>query len=560
MIYVDLIYRVMKYIVISGGVLSGLGKGVVTSSLGALLRACNLSVTAIKIDPYLNYDAGTLSPYEHGEVYVLDDGCEVDLDLGNYERFMDAALCGDNSITTGKINHLVHTRERRGDYLGKTVQYIPHVTDTIQELIESAARGKGPKEPDVCLIELGGTVGDIESMTYIEALRQLRQRVKRENFCCCHVVFVPQIGPSHELKTKPTQESVAKLRQLGLPPDMIICRGKAPMTDAIKDKLSSPCEVDQKRIFSLPDLGTIYMVPIELQKQKIIQSISECLHINTCVCDRLKMWADISDIAMNAKEEINIALVGKYTALGDCYASVVKSLQHASYHLKARPNVSYIDSASLVDSESESWITLKAADCLIVPGGFGIRGAEGKIKAIKWARENKMPFLGICLGFQMAVIEYARNVLSIKNAHSAEFESDLQTYTPLVIEMLEYLDPDRNLGGTMRLGLRKTKFVVEKSILKQLYGNPDSIQERHRHRYEINPEYRDVLENGGLRFVGKNEDELRMEILELDPSKHPYFVAVQYHPEYLSRPFRPSPPYLGLMQAARTYQNVNDLS
>lgn len=547
----------MKYIVVSGGTISGLGKGVVTSSLGALLRACNLRVTAIKIDPYLNVDAGTLSPYEHGEVYVLDDGCEVDLDLGNYERFMDAQLCGDNSLTTGKIYQLVFNKERNGEYLGKTVQTIPDITDAIQELIEKAARGRrGPEEqPDVCLIELGGTVGDIESMPYIEALRQLRRRVGKDNFCWCHVAFIIELDPSGELKTKPAQESLAKLGQFRVTPDMIVCRSRNPITDAIKTKLARSCDLDEERIFSLPNSKTIYLVPIELQKQKITQAISECLKINACVCDRLKMWADLSDIAMNAKDTINIALVGKYTALGDCYASVVKSLEHASYHLKARPNIHYIDSASLTDPDSDNWTKLKSTDCLIVPGGFGIRGAEGKIKATKWARENKIPFLGICLGFQMAVVEYARNVLLIDDAHSAEFDSDLESYKPLVIEMLEYLDPDRKLGGTMRLGLRKTKFGPEKSIMKQLYGNQEFIEERHRHRYEINPEYVETLEKGGLRFVGKNEDGRRMEILELDPSSHPYFVAVQYHPEYLSRPFRPSPPYLGLMQAAQRRQN-----
>lgn len=543
----------MKYILVTGGVVSGLGKGIVTSSLGALLRACNLRVTAIKIDPYLNADAGTLSPYEHGEVYVLDDGCEVDLDLGNYERFMDAQLCGINSITTGKINQLVYIRERRGDYLGKTVQIIPHVTDTIQELIEEASKGRGDYEPDVCLIELGGTVGDIESMPFIEALRQLQRRVKRENFCCCHVILVPRVGPSKELKTKPTQESVSKLRSYGILPDMIVCRSEVPITDAIKDKLSNPCDVEVHRIFSLPDLETIYRVPIELEKQGIIRSISQCLKINTCACDRLRRWADISEIAMHAQEEVNIALVGKYTALGDCYASVVKSLEHACYHLRSRPKIRYIDSALLENPNHEAWNILKSASCLIVPGGFGIRGAEGKITAIKWARLNKLPFLGICLGFQMAVVEYARNVLSIQNAHSAEFASDLENCVPLVIEMLEYLDPEKKMGGTMRLGLRKTKFVAKDSILRRLYGDRDVIQERHRHRYEINPEYIDALEKAGLRFVGKNDDGSRMEILELDPTVHPYYVAVQYHPEYLSRPFRPSPPYLGLIEAGRNF-------
>lgn len=545
----------MKYILVTGGVISGIGKGVVTSSIGALLKACNLHVTAIKIDPYINIDAGTFSPYEHGEVFVLNDGCEVDLDLGNYERFLDTNLSEPNNITTGKIYQQVINRERRGDYLGKTVQIVPHVTDAIQQWIEQTASVcMDGKKPEVCIIELGGTVGDIEGMPFIEALRQLQRRVKRDNFCCCHVNLVPCIGPSKELKTKPTQVSVSKLRSYGLYPDMIVCRSEIPITASIKDKISNFCDVDLDRIFNLPDLKTIYRVPIELERQGIIRTISQCLYgssINPCPCDRLRKWQQISDMATNAKDNLTIALVGKYTALGDCYASVVKSLEHACYDSGVKPLIKYIDSAQLeIRQQNQAWEDLRTSDCLIVPGGFGIRGVEGKIAAINWARLQGLPFLGICLGFQMAVVEYARNVLGIKEAHSAEFASDVGTHVPIVIEMLEYLDPDRKMGGTMRLGLRKTKFVTEKSILRGFYGNVSVIEERHRHRYEINPDFIAKLEKSGLMFVGKNEDETRMEILELDPSIHPYFVAVQYHPEYLSRPFRPSPPYKGLITAA----------
>lgn len=545
----------MKYVLVTGGVISGIGKGVVTSSIGALLKACNLHVTAIKIDPYINIDAGTFSPYEHGEVFVLNDGCEVDLDLGNYERFLDTNLSEPNNITTGKIYQQVINRERRGDYLGKTVQIVPHVTDAIQQWIEQTANAKvDGRRPEVCIIELGGTVGDIEGMPFIEALRQLQRRVKRDNFCCCHVNLVPSIGPSKELKSKPTQVSVSKLRSYGLYPDMIVCRSDIPITDSIKDKISNFCDVELDRIFNLPDLKTIYRVPIELERQGIIKTLSQCLYgsnIIPCPCDRLKKWQKISDMAVNADRNVIIALVGKYTALGDCYASVIKSLEHASYDLGVKPEIRYIDSTQLEDSQdNDAWKALTTADCLLVPGGFGVRGVEGKIAAIHWARVNKMPFLGICLGFQMAAVEYARDVLGIKDAHSAEFANEVASCTPIVIEMLEYLDPERRMGGTMRLGLRKTKFVVDKSILKSLYNNKDVIEERHRHRYEINPDFITRLENAGLIFVGKNDDGSRMEILELDSAAHPYFVAVQYHPEYLSRPFKPSPPYKGLISAA----------
>lgn len=543
----------MKYVLVTGGVISGIGKGVVTSSIGALLKACNLKVTAIKIDPYLNIDAGTFSPFEHGEVFVLNDGCEVDLDLGNYERFLDTDLCQLNNITTGKIYQQVITRERQGDYLGRTVQIIPHVTDAIQEWIVEAARiRQNDREADVCIIELGGTIGDIEGMPFIEALRQLQRRVKRENFCCCHVNLVPCIGPSKELKSKPTQDSVKKLRSFGLYPDMIVCRSEIPMTKSIKDKISDFCDVEIDHIFNLPDLNTIYRVPIELQQQGIIRTLSECLKIDI-TCDNLSRWREISDIAVNAEKNIIIALVGKYTTLGDCYASVVKSLQHACYDIGAKPTIRYVDSSALEENDTKAWNELKTAHCLIVPGGFGFRGVEGKINAINWARTNKMPFLGICLGFQMAVVEYARNVLNIKNAHSIEFQTELEAsgvdFEPLVIEMLEYKDPKNRMGGTMRLGLRKTLFVVKESLVKEKYGNLDAVDERHRHRYEINQKYINSLEEAGLKFVGRNEDGTRMEILELDTQEHPYFVAVQYHPEYLSRPFNPSPPYKGLVEA-----------
>lgn len=549
----------MKYILVTGGVLSGIGKGVFTSSVGALLKACGIKVTAIKIDPYINIDAGTFSPYEHGEVYVLDDGCEVDLDLGNYERFLDVNLTRKNNITLGQVFQFVTARERQGHYLGKTVQVVPHVTDAIKEMIQNTAKVVGTNETpaEVCIIELGGTIGDIEVQPFVLALRQLQMEVKRENFCCCHVSLVPCIGPSKEYKTKPTQHSVSVLGALGLLPDFIVCRSQGPefLSDSIKHKISNLCGVEFENVLNLPDLATIYKVPLELELQGLTKILKDRLKLeSTTPRSSLEKWSEISDIAVHAKQEIVIALVGKYTALTDSYTSVLKSIEHACFEIGAKPKILFIDSTELeLEDDNQAWINLKSANGLLVPGGFGIRGVEGKIKAIKWARENRVPFLGICLGFQMAVVEYARNVMNLKSAHSAEFSADIKNIEPVVIEMLEYLDPDRKMGGTMRLGLRQTKFVVENSILRRYYDNKDIIGERHRHRYEINPDYIESLEKSGLRFVGRNEDGSRMEILELEDKVHPYFVAVQYHPEYLSRAFRPSPPYRGLVEHARAY-------
>ena len=538
----------MKYILVTGGMMSGIGKGVVTSSIGAVLTACDLRVTAIKIDPYLNIDAGTLSPHEHGEVFVLDDGCEVDLDLGNYERFLGTNLCQSNNITTGKVYQQVIRRERQGGYLGATVTIIPHLTDAIQKNIEDTAAAQ---EADVCLIELGGTIGDIEVQPYLEALRQLSERVKPADFCCFLVNPVPCFGKSQEHKTKPTQASVRALRNCGIAPDVIVCRSEKATTQSVREKISFLCGV--KRVIDMPDLETIYQVPTELERQGIVAIIASLLQMpikEPC----LKNWSTISDVAINSSREIVIALVGKYTRLTDCYTSVNKALEHACYRLGAKPKIVYLESDQLEKPDTQAWANLAKSDCVIVPGGFGIRGTEGKMKAIEFARKNKKPFLGICLGFQLAAIEYARNVLSITGANSAEFDEDLKKqgleYKPIVIEMLDYVDPQRKLGGTMRLGLKKTIFVCENSIVRHLYDDQPDVDERHRHRYEINPDYIQQLEEGGLRFVGKNDDGSRMEILELDENEHPYFVAVQFHPEYKTRPFKPSPPYFGLIETA----------
>jgi len=547
----------MKYILVTGGVASGIGKGIVASSIGALLRAANQRVTAIKIDPYLNVGAGCLSPYEHGEVFVLDDGSEVDLDFGNYERFLDSNLSGLNSITTGKINKHILNLDERGEYLGKTIQIIPHMTNAIQESIEKAAHNplSDGHVADICIIELGGTIGDMEGMPFVEALRQLQDRIDKDDFCCCMVSLVPVVGPSKEQKSKPTQNAVKLLRSLNLSLDMILCRSESALSENLRDKIYTTCGVRSSNVYSVPDLDSIYQVPLELHRQGMPQAISARLKIgvNTCDC-RLKNWRDFCEIAIHAKKVINVALVGKYTELKDSYISVAKALQYACYVVNAKPKIHYIDSTLLERHDTSAWNSLKTSDCLVVPGGFGMRGVEGMIRAIEWARNNRQPFLGVCLGFQMAVIEFARHVLGIKNAHSDEFEPELrerdELFEPIVTEMLEYIDPERKLGGTMRCGLRKTVFVKEDSILKRLYGGKKVIEERHRHRYEIDSNYVDALEAAGLKFVAKNEDGRRMEILELDEQKHPYFVGVQFHPEYLSRPFNPSPPYKGLICAA----------
>jgi len=548
----------MKYILVTGGVISGIGKGVIASSVGTLLKACGIRVTSIKIDPYINIDAGTFSPYEHGEVFVLDDGGEVDLDLGNYERFLDVTLHRDNNITTGKIYQSVINKERRGDYLGKTVQVVPHITDAIQEWVERVAKvpvDGDQKPPDCCIIELGGTIGDIEGMPFVEAFRQFQFRVKRENFCCVHVSLIPQPKSTGEQKTKPTQNSVRELRGLGLSPDLIMCRGHTPLSQDVKNKISNFCHVGPEQVICVHDVGSIYRVPLLLEDQKVVDYFAERLHLPLLSPRPRKFlvkWRDLADKHDRLLKEVTIALVGKYTKLEDSYASVVKALNHAAMAANHKLNLRYIEADDLEKQTQqedpvryhEAWQQLCSSNGVLVPGGFGVRGMEGKILAAEWARKTKKPYLGVCLGMQCAVIEFARNVLGWEGAHSTEaFPEALH---PVVIEMPEH-NPG-NLGGTMRLGKRRTNFKTKNSILRKLYNNVDYVDERHRHRYEVNPSLVESLEKEGLRFVGHDDDGERMEIMELE--EHPYFVAVQYHPEYISRPMKPSPPYLGLILAS----------
>ena len=536
--------------------MSGLGKGITASSIGVLLKSAGLSVTSVKIDPYLNCDAGTMSPFEHGEVYVLDDGGEVDLDLGNYERFLDISLTKDNNITTGKVYQAVIERERRGDYLGKTVQVIPHITNEIQEWIERVANtssdGSG-KTPDACVIELGGTVGDIESAPFVEALRQFQFRVGEDNICFVHVSLVPVMGPVGEQKTKPTQHTVKELRGLGIIPDILVCRSEHPLNTETREKLAAFCHVSPEAVVSAHDVSNIYRIPILLEEQGVSKVLAKEIGFELPNSrPLLEDWIQMANTVDNLDEIIKIAMVGKYTGLSDSYLSVIKALQHSSYEVNRKLEINWIESESLDDKKmdedpekySEAWNVLKNADGILVPGGFGIRGIEGKIKAAEYARINKIPYLGVCLGLQIATIEFCRNVLGMENANSTEFDEN--TPHPAVIFMPEI--SKTHMGGTMRLGAKPTPFLVDDCKIKRLYGNKKYVDERHRHRYEVNPELIEQIESAGLIYVGKDETGQRCEIMELND--HPYYVGTQYHPEFKSRPGKPSPPFLGLLMAA----------
>ncbi|CAH9132596.1 unnamed protein product [Cuscuta epithymum] len=546
----------MKYVLVTGGVVSGLGKGVTASSIGVVLKACGLRVTSIKIDPYLNTDAGTMSPFEHGEVFVLDDGGEVDLDLGNYERFLDVTLTRDNNITTGKIYQSVLEKERRGDYLGKTVQVVPHITDAIKNWIESVSQipvdGKeGPA--DVCVIELGGTVGDIESMPFIEALRQLFFTVGHDNFCLIHVSLIPVLGVVGEQKTKPTQHSVRELRALGLTPHFLACRSAQPLLESTKQKLSQFCHVSASNILNIHDVPNIWHIPLLLRNQNAHNAILKHLNlVNVSTEPDLQEWTKRAETFDNLTNSVRIAMVGKYVGLTDSYLSVVKALLHACISCSVKPSIDWIAASDLEDESARlapeehaaAWKSLREAACILVPGGFGDRGVSGMVLAAKYAREHHIPYLGICLGMQICVIEFARSVLNLEKANSTEF--DEETPDPVVIFMPE--GSKTHMGSTMRLGSRRTLFRSPDCITSKLYKNSQYVDERHRHRYEVNPEMVGALEGAGLKFVGTDESGKRMEILEL-PS-HPFYVGAQFHPEFKSRPGRPSALFFGFILAA----------
>ncbi|EQL32784.1 CTP synthase [Blastomyces dermatitidis ATCC 26199] len=556
----------MKYILVSGGVISGVGKGIIASSTGLLLKTRGLKVTSIKIDPYMNVDAGTMSPTEHGEVYVLDDGGEVDLDLGNYERYLNISLSHEHNITTGKIYLHVIERERRGDYLGKTVQIVPHLTDAIQDWIERVAKipvDESGQEPDVCIVELGGTIGDVESGVFFEAMRQLQRRAGKGNFLQIHVSYVPVIPPgSGEQKTKPTQRAISDVRSAGLSPDLIACRCERPLEDQTIVKIAGACQVDRDQVLTVHNVSTTYHVPVLLENQGVLSTINRVLQLDTVTIPKNLVqqgnatwtaWKSLATAHDHTQETVSIALVGKYTALHDSYMSVSKSLEHAAMHCKRKIDLVWVDASHLEETTQEispaefhkAWHAVCMADGILVPGGFGYRGTEGMIKAAKWARTNNVPYLGICLGMQLAVIEYARNVCGI-DAHSEEF--DEHHSTPAIVYMPEI--NKEKMGGTMRLGKRPTIFQpdTEWSRLRKLYGDAPAIWERHRHRYEVNPEMVEQLEKAGLAFVGRDEKGERMEIIEL--KDHKWYVGVQFHPEYLSRVLAPSKTFLGFFAAA----------
>ncbi|KAH3964940.1 CTP synthase [Parastagonospora nodorum] len=523
-----------------------------------------LYVSSIKVDPYLNVDAGTMNPKEHGEVFVLSDGGEVDLDLGNYERYLNITLTRDNNITTGKIYQHVIERERKGDYLGKTVQVVPHITDAIQEWIQKVARipvDDTGEEPDVCIIELGGTVGDIESMPFIEAMSQLRRRAGKNNFMQIHVSYVPVIHG--EQKTKPTQQAIKAVRSNGLIPDLIACRCERELEPSSIEKIAHFCQVDTEQVVVVRDMPSIYQVPMLLEQQRLIPMVRqfldlEALHISPAMTDKgnkiWEQWQSLTSHDTRYHDPVTIALVGKYVELQDSYLSVVKSLEHATMRCRKKLDIRWVDSDHLEPKCQTSdpakyhtaWNEVVKASGILVPGGFGQRATEGMIAACTWARKHKKPYLGICLGMQIAVIEYARNVCGIKDATSEEFNGDAAN--KLIMFMPEV--DKTTMGASMRLGLRPTLFQEgsEWSRLRALYAGKTEILERHRHRYEVNPDYIDTLEKGGLTFVGKDEAGVRMEVVEI--KDHPWFVGVQFHPEYLSRVLDPSRPYLGFVAAS----------
>ncbi|KAF8714286.1 hypothetical protein HU200_027745 [Digitaria exilis] len=543
----------MKYVVVTGGVVSGLGNGVAASSIAVVLKACGFRVTFIKIDPYLNTDAGTMSPDEHGEVFVLDDGSKVDMDLGNYERFLDVELTGDNNITTGKIYKYVIDKERRGDYLGKTVQVVPHITDAIQEWIERIAMmpvdgREGP--PDVCIVELGGTIGDIELTPFIEALSQFSYRAEENSFCLVHVSLVPVIDIVGEQKTKPTQSSVQSLREHGLTPNLLACRSAAPLNKTVKDKLSQFCHIPVDCIVSLSNVPNIWHVPSLLIDQKAHEAILGIIGLARLVVLILSIcFISFLSSHENKFMQVRIAVVGKDTNVSNAYHSILEALLHASVACQRRLVVDWVPASDL-DEETANQVSrvllysllspsLKGADGVLVPGGFSRGGVEGEIFAAKYARENNVPYLGICLGMQVAVIEFARSVLGLKDANSTEFDGG--TRYPCLIQMPEVTSEDSTMQ--MCVGSRRTFFRTMECKSAKLYGNIKYVDERHRHRYEVNPEMVGELESGGARFVGTDETGDRMEILELP--WHRYFVGVQFHPEFKSRPGKPSPLFTG---------------
>ena len=531
-----------KYIFVTGGVVSGLGKGITSASLGNLLKSRGLTIVNQKLDPYINVDPDTMNPFQHGEVFVTEDGATTDLDLGHYERFTGVNLRKDANVTTGSIYRKVIERERKGDYLGATVQVIPHITDEIKRRIKGISN-----DVDVQITEIGGTVGDIEILPFLEAARQMRKELGQENVMFIHVTLVPFIGPSTELKTKPTQHSVSMLRGYGISPDIIVLRSDRKLDEDIKNKVSLFCDVSYENVINAPDLDDIYDVPLKMHSEGLDVAVNKRLNLNTEEPE-LNEWKNMLSLKKESTKDVKIAILGKYFGLPDSYMSVVESLKHACLQNKVNLDLQWID-ADNYDSEDISNL-----DGVVVPGGFGVRGIEGKISAIQYLRENKIPFLGICLGLQCAVIEYARNVCGINEANSSEFSQNTKDF---VIDLLPNQDLDKDdVGASMRLGTYPCK-ITKNTITSEIYKE-EVIYERHRHRYEVNNKYREVLEKNGLIFSGLSPDNNLVEMIEL--KDHPFFVASQFHPEFKSRPWEPAPMFDKFIQSTAFSQNTEKVT
>jgi len=539
-----------KYIFVTGGVLSSLGKGITAASIGTLLKASNLSVGILKLDPYINVDPGTMSPLEHGEVFVTKDGAETDLDLGHYERFLDTSLRKSNNFTTGQVYLSVLEKERRGEYLGKTIQVVPHIVNEIKDRIYKAGEGK-----DILIVELGGTVGDIEGLPYLETIRQIKHELGSKNVLNVHVTLLPYIKAAGELKTKPTQHSIGELRRIGITPNMIILRSEHPIPKDVKDKIAFSCDVDKSSVIEAIDAATIYRVPLNFMSQDILSPIVKQLELKDIKPD-IAQWSELVSRILHPEDKVKIAFVGKYLDLKESYKSLTEALIHAGANLNAKVDITWVDSEEIEEDGATKF--LESVDGILVAGGFGQRGVEGKIEAIKYARENKIPYLGICLGMQLSIIEYARNVLNLKDANSVEFDEN--TNNPMIYLIDEFIDASgikqlrtttSPLGGTMRLGEYKCE-VKEGSNLHKAY-NCNIIYERHRHRYEANPKYREELENSGLEVTGESNG--LIEAVEV--KDHPWFVGVQFHPEFTSRLQKPNPIILGFVKASKELNAPN---
>ena len=527
-----------KFVFVTGGVVSSIGKGIVAASLGRLLKSRGYSVSILKLDPYLNVDPGTMSPFQHGEVFVTEDGAETDLDLGHYERFTDTAMSRLNSVTTGSIYQSVINKERRGDYNGGTVQVIPHITGEIRERIHRVAANSGA---DVVITEIGGTVGDIESLPFLEAIREFRGDVGRNDLAYVHVTLLPYIGTSGELKTKPTQHSVKELRSIGIQPDVLVCRSDRPITEELKGKIGGFCGVPKRAVIPALDADSIYAVPISLEQEGLCREVLDLLGLADHDSDMAR-WAEMVAKLRNPGPSVKVALVGKYVQLNDAYLSVVEALRHACIDLGAGLDLHWICAEQIEEQGADA--LLRGMDAVVVPGGFGNRGVDGKVAAIRWAREQRVPFLGLCLGMQCAVIEWARNQAGLTGATSAELDAD--TPHP-VIHLLPEQQDVVDLGGTMRLGVYPCRLAPD-TMGHRLYGD-EVVYERHRHRYEFNNAYRNLFLESGYEISGTSPDGRLVELIEL--KNHPFFTACQYHPEFLSRPGRPHPLFRGLVEAAQ---------